>query len=417
MQKFISFLENKFAPPMNKFAENTWIKIFSDGIMLALPTIFLGSLISIYNILRTYVPGIPNIDPIYQFSFGLYSLILAFLIAYQGMSRLEHTQYKLCAGIISISTFLMILNPVIDKGIISFEFSRFGPKGMLVAFLAGLFAIIIMHTYAKIDPFKNAVSTPEFILKWLNQVIPTFVALFIAMLVIYTFKIDIFNVVNLIFSPISSFGQTLPGFIIICFTPALLYSLGISSWLLSPVYTPIMLQGINANIEAVNAGLMPMNIVTQETIFLAFIWIGGMGATLPLVLMMLKAKTIQLRTIAKVSLVPSLFNINEPVIFGTPIAFNPYLMPAMWINGIVGPIITWFFMKGGLVNIPAKLLTGVKIPMPISSVLATEDWRAIILWVILFAVYTVVWYPFFKLYDNIASKKALANLEGGVGIE
>ena len=51
-------------------------------------------------------------------------------------------------------------------------------------------------------------------------------------------------------------------------------------------------------------------------------------------------------------------------------------------------------MKGGLVNIPAKLLTGVKLPMPISSVLVTSDLRAIILWAVLLVVYTIVWYPF-----------------------
>lgn len=143
-----------------------------------------------------------------------------------------------------------------------------------------------------------------------------------------------------------------------------------------------------------------MNIVTQETIFVGFVWIGGMGATMSLVLLMLRARSKKLRTMGKVFLIPSLFNINEPVIFGAPVAFNPYLMPPMWINGIVGPIITWIFMKGGLVNIPAKLLTGVKLPMPISSVLVTSDLRAIILWAVLLVVYTIVWYPFFKAYDS-----------------
>lgn len=400
MKQFINFLENKFAPKMNKFAENTWIQIISTGIMLVLPTIFLGSIISIYNIIRGYVPAIPDIQPIYNFSFGLYSLILAFLVGYQGMVKLGHKEYQLCSGIIGISTFLMMLNPTLDKGIISFEFSRFGPKGILIAFLAGLFASLILNIYVKICPLKNANTIPEFIVKWLNQIIPTFFALLITMLIIYNLKIDIFVVVTKIFSPINQFGQTLPGFILICFVPALFYSLGISSWLLSPVYTPIMLQGIASNIDAINAGLQPMNIVTQETIFVGFVWLGGMGATLPLVLLMLIAKTKKLRTMGKVCLIPSLFNINEPVIFGSPVAFNPYLMPPMWINAIIGPIITWVFMKNELVNIPSKLLTGVKIPMPISSVLVTSDLRAIILWAVLLIAYTVVWYPFFKAYDS-----------------
>lgn len=400
MKQLINFLENKFAPRMNKFAENVWIQIISSGIMLVLPTIFLGSIISIYNIAKGYFPVLPDISPIYNFSFGLYSLILAFLVGYQGMTKLDHKEYQLCSGIIGLSTFLMMLNPTLQKGTISFEFSRLGPKGILIAFLAGILASVILNFYVKISPLKNCDAIPEFIVKWLNQMIPTFFALLITMLIVYNFKVDIFIFVSKVFSPINQFGQTLPGFILICFVPALFYSLGISSWLLSPVYTPIMLQGITANIEAANAGLQPMNIVTQETIFVGFIWIGGMGATLCLVMLMLRAKTKKLRTMGKVCLIPSLFNINEPVIFGTPVALNPYLMPPMWINSIIGPIITWTFMKGGLVKIPSRLLTGVKIPMPISSILVSGDWRAIILWAVLFIAYTVIWYPFFKAYDD-----------------
>ena len=316
------------------------------------------------------------------------------------MVKLGHKEYQICSGIIGLSTFLMMLNPTLDNGTISFEFSRLGPKGILIAFLAGLLASVILNIYAKINPFKNVTSVPEFILKWLNQIIPTFFALFITMIVVHTLKIDIFVAVTKLFAPINQFGQTLPGFILICFTPVVLYSLGISSWLLSPIYTPIMLEGITANIEALNSGLQPMNIVTQETIFVGFVWIGGMGATMSLVLLMLRARSKKLRTMGKVFLIPSLFNINEPVIFGAPVAFNPYLMAPMWINGIVGPIITWIFMKGGLVNVPAKLLTGVKLPMPISSVLVTSDLRAIILWAVLLVVYTIIWYPFFKAYDS-----------------
>ena len=114
MKSFIKFLENNFAPKMNKFAENKWIQIISTGIMLVLPTIFLGSIISIYNILRGYIPVMPDIQPIYNFSFGLYSLILAFLVGYQGMVKLGHKEYQICSGIIGLSTFLMMLNPTLD---------------------------------------------------------------------------------------------------------------------------------------------------------------------------------------------------------------------------------------------------------------------------------------------------------------
>ncbi|MCD5003543.1 PTS sugar transporter subunit IIC [Enterococcus saccharolyticus] len=408
MNAFIQILEEKFAPKLNKFAENRWIQTISSGIMLVLPVIFLGSLISIYNIIRLYVTILPDIQPIYDFSFGLYSLILSFLVGYQGMDKFRHAKYKLCTGIIGLVTFLMMIKPDIVDGVITIEFSRLGPKGILIAFVSGLLGIIITHLYAKWDPFANNTTIPEFLTGWINQIIPTFIALLIAMILTYTLNLDVFELVTKLFSPINSFGQTLPGFLLICFVPAVFYSLGISSWLLSPVYTPIMLEGIAQNIDNVAAGLPAVNIVTQETVFVGFVWLGGMGATLPLVLLMMKAKSKKLRVMGKIYLIPSLFNINEPVIFGTPVAFNPYLMPPMWINGIVGPLIVWLFMKSGWVNVPAKLLTGVKLPMPISSFLTTEDWRAVILWGVLLLVYGLIWYPFFKAYDKQLSENNVA---------
>lgn len=78
MNKLIKFLEEKFAPKMNKLAENAWIQVVSSGIMLVLPIILLGSVISLYNIVKIYVPVLPDVQPVYSFSFGLYSLILSF---------------------------------------------------------------------------------------------------------------------------------------------------------------------------------------------------------------------------------------------------------------------------------------------------------------------------------------------------
>ena len=400
MKGLISFLENKFAPRMNKVADNNWIQTISGSIMLVLPTILLGSVISVYNVFRGYIPALPNAQPLFNFSFGLYSLILAFLIGYHGMRIMKHDKYRIAAGIIGLSAFMMMVNPVIDSGQLTVEFSRLGPKGILVSFVAGILSTVVVHNYAKIDPFKNNTTIPEFMINWINQMIPAFIVLLISMVLIYNLKVDVFDLVTKVFQPINNFGQTLPGFILICLTPAFFYSLGISSWLFSPVYTPIMLAGIAANIEMLAAGVSPTNIVTQETIFVGYVWLGGMGATLPLVILMMFSKSRKMKALGKVCLVPSLFNINEPVIFGAPVAFNPLLMPPMWINGIVGPIITWLFMTNNLVNVPAKLLTGVKLPMPISSVLVSDDWRAIILWAVLFAVYTLVWYPFFKAYEK-----------------
>ncbi len=86
--------------------------------------------------------------------------------------------------------------------------------------------------------------------------------------------------------------------------------------------------------------------------------------------------------------------------FSGPVVMNPILMIPMWINSITGPLIVWTVMRLGLLNIPAKMIQVGQIPAPFSSIMITEDWRAVIWYVVLFALYMATWYPFLKVYDH-----------------
>lgn len=214
-------------------------------------------------------------------------------------------------------------------------------------------------------------------------------------------NLDFYQIIVNLFMPLQNGAQTLPGFILICFVPVIFYSMGISSWVFNAVTTPIFLAAIAANIEAVANGQKPLYIATSETVFTAaLITMGGRGGTLPLNVLMLFSKSKKLKTMGKICIGPSIFNINEPLMFGAPVVFNPLLMLPIWINSIVGPAIVWLTMHFGLLNIPAQLIQVGQIPAPFSSVLVTEDWRAIIVYIVLFALYTVTWYPFFKVYEK-----------------
>ena len=137
--------------------------------------------------------------------------------------------------------------------------------------------------------------------------------------------------------PLQKGAQTLPGFILICFVPVIFYSMGISSWVFNAVTTPIFMVAIAQNIEAVAAGGVPMNIATSEAVFTAaLITMGGRGGTLPLNVLMLGSKSKKLKTMGKICIGPSLFNINEPLMFGAPVVFNPLLMVPILINSIGG---------------------------------------------------------------------------------
>ena len=102
----------------------------------------------------------------------------------------------------------------------------------------------------------------------------------------------------------------------------------------------------------------------------------------------------------RTALVPGIFNINEPLVFGAPIVLNPILIIPFVIAPMVMGTIAFVATSLGLVN-RVSVLAPWTLPGPIGAYIATGgDWRALVLNVILILVSIVIYYPFFKIYDN-----------------
>lgn len=400
MTKIMDWLANSFAPAMQKLTQRPWIAAVSGAMQKLIPFILTGSIVFFYNVFRSYLDFLPDLGKLADYTFGMIGLITAFMVTNQAMEKLRHPGYSVSASLVSICVFLMYIKPEFSEGTMSVEFGRLGPTGILVGMIAGLIVAVIFHNFAKLNLLKES-EIPDFVVEWINNIIPISLSVGLSAVITFKFDLDMFDVIIKLFSPLQNFGQTLPGFILVCFIPAFFYSMGISSWLFGPVTTPIFMAGISANIIAVDAGQAATNIVTSETVFTAaLITMGGMGATLVLNVLMLRSKSARLKTIGKICIGPSIFNINEPIMFSGPVVMNPMLMLPMWLNSIVGPIIVWVSMKSGLLNIPSKMIQVGQIPAPFSSVMITEDWRAVIVYIVLFIVYLVIWLPFFKVYEK-----------------
>lgn len=407
MSKIMDWLENKFAPAMSKITQNPWVSALSGSMMKILPIIMTGSLIFFYNVFRSWIPALPDLSGVLQFTFQLTSLILTFLVANQLMEKLGHTRYVLNAGLTSIIVFLIAIKPTIgDDGIFSVEFGRFGPTGMFVALVVGILVSVVYHFYAKLHILEDSVTIPDFVYEWINQILPMFLCVLLGTIISSNLNIDIYQVISAVFSPLEHLGRTLPGLIIMMMAISFLYSMGISTWFLGTFTTPILMAGTAANLAQVAAGQTPTNIVCYETIYLlSLMTLGGQGCTLTLNVHMLLSKSKRLKSLGKVCIGPSIFNINEPVVFGAPIVFNPILMLPMWINTLVSAVIIWFVMSWGWLDVPAASVTTGQIPAPIGYIIVTGDWRAIIFWVLIFVVTFLIWKPFFKVYEKQVMKE------------
>lgn len=401
MNNVIDWLSNKAAPTMKKFVSRPWVATIADSMQKVIPFILAGSLIFLYNVFRSYIPALPDLSNLSNFTFGMLGILVSYLIASEAMDNLKHPQYSQMAGLTAIVAFLISIDPKVNsKGVFMAEFSRFGATGLLVGMLTGLIVAIIFHLWSKLHLLEGS-SVPDFVVGWINTIIPILINVSLFSAIVFVAKLDPFKLIDLIFSPLQNFGQTLPGFILLSLIPTFLYTLGISSWSFNAVSTPIFMAGITANIAAVAAGKPAMNISTSEVMFTtALITMGGMGATLTLNVLMLFAKSTRLKAIGRICIVPSIFNINEPIMFSAPVVMTPILMIPTWINAITGPLIVWIVMRLHWLNIPSKMIQIGQIPAPFSSVMITQDLRAVLWYVVLFIVYILTWYPFFRVYDR-----------------
>ncbi|WP_125116940.1 PTS sugar transporter subunit IIC [Agathobaculum sp. Marseille-P7918] len=402
MNKFMTWLAQSFAPKCKKVFENPWIDAVASTMKKVLPFILTGSVISFYNVFRSYLAFLPDLGVIFSYTFGFLAIYITFLVTHEAMLKLKHEQYQVYASLTAIGLyFILCQSMTTEEGMFQVIGERIGASGIMMGLVTGLLTSVVFHFYAKLKVLSGNDSLPDFVIEWINNIIPIGLTLGVGMVLATNLQLDIYQYILAIFMPLQNIAQTLPGLILICLIQAMLYSMGISAWIFNAVTTPIFMMAISENITAVASGMAAMNITTSETVFTAaLITMGGVGATLPLNVLMLRSKSSKMKTIGRICIAPSLFNINEPLMFGAPVVFNPLLMLPVWINNIVGPVVVWFSMRAGLLNIPSKMIQVGQIPAPFSSVMITEDLRAVVVYIVLFVLYLLVWYPFYKVYEK-----------------
>ncbi|MGC3995531.1 MAG: PTS transporter subunit EIIC [Propionicimonas sp.] len=405
MESLTDWMTDEFAPRANKVTGNLWVKALQEAIMAVVPMILVGSLITLVSILNNFFSWMPNLTPINQFSFGLMGLFVAFLIPYHVMQHKDFRDRRLVAGMAGVAVFLMLIGPTFseDGGSITFTFERFGATGMFTSILAGLAVAAVFNLFAKLKMFKNSTALPDFIIVWFDSMLPILLSLLVTWLLVDVAHLDIYAGLLAIFSPLTAIVQSFWGFVILYFIGAFLYSFGMSAWILFPIVYPLQLQGIQDNMAAVAAGHPATNINTYEVLYSGWVGIGGIGATLPLVIMMaFWARSARLKAIGRASLAPSIFNINEPIVFGAPIAFNPILMVPFWINSIVPPVLTYWALSSGLVPIPSQLFQMWYTPFPFATWIVSPGLASMVLLAVITALVTLTWLPFFRAYDRQA---------------
>jgi len=204
--------------------------------------------------------------------------------------------------------------------------------------------------------------------------------------------------------PIARLGDTYAALIAIVLIETLLWTAGVHgpamlAAIITPVYLTMQMQ--NTHAFTVHA---PLPYIVVVSLFL-FVFPGGAGATLPLAGWLAISAVPRLRRVGRATFIPSLFNLNEPLLFAAPVVFNPHLVVPFVCAPLVLATITYAAVAAGFVSRPAFYIPS-SVPTFVSTYLATQDLRAIALAALNVAVATAIYYPFVRAYERHLSEES-----------
>ncbi len=420
----------KLMPFFIKFSGLKVIKTLKNGFIRIVPFTLIGSIVLLimyfpvdgYDAFMASIFGADWLGPLSKIASATYdilAILAAFSIAYEYCQ--EEGLDGVAPGLFAISgLFIMTANTVSSTTgeVISSvaPLAWFGGKGLIAALISGLISGSIYTWFIKKDiRIKLPESVPPAVSNSFSALIPGAVILTtygVLHTAIGTFTDT--SVTEAIYTwlqiPLQNLTDTLPGVIIVSILISMFWWCGIhgdaliTSGILSPILTSNMLEN-QAVIDEGGTLIVGENakIITEQ--FMLFIKMGGAGATMGFVIcMVLFSKSKQMKQLSKLSIGPSVFNINEPLIFGTPIMFNPVLFVPFILVPTINAIIGYMCIYTGII----APFTAVTVPWTMPAILSgfiLGGWKLALLQAGLIALSVLIYLPFFKVHDRMLLEK------------
>ena len=282
-----------------------------------------------------------------------------------------------------------------------------GSSGLFVALLVALIVPKALNFLMKHIAIPMPDSVPQFVNDSLSPMFCAIVIFTTAALLKWGMGLttygDVFNLINTtVAAPVMFLGSS-PWAVVIYFVLCnLLFFFGIHPSVLMSVYMPVISACALANTEAYVAG--------QPLPYLAFIIMFSVGSVdaLGMELALLTAKSERYKALSKIALVPAIFNISEPIIFGTPIAMNPYMFIPFILLKPVACAVAAIGLLLGLGNAfnPTISMPFV-VPLPISNFFSGGLGLVAIVCGAILAV-ALLFIPFVKMADKQALEEEAA---------
>lgn len=380
---FISnFIEEKMVPVVSKFASLRYMRALKSGFMVIMPLTIIAS---VFLLITDFpITGYPEfmakifgpewdsfLSPAYRATFDMMGILLAGTIAYK-LAESDEVD-PLPVMIISIVAYVIVTpkfvtaesGEVINKVL---PMAWLGTKGVITAIIMSITSTEIYRFIVK----KNLViklpeNVPPMVYKSFFSLVPGVIVVAFALLVngifltmgksMHEFIYDILQV------PLQGLTASPIAITIVAGLNGFLWWFGIHPTVVNSIVNPLLNANSVENLELFKQGALTLENANIGTIQMIdqFATIGGAGMTIGLVLAMLVvAKSQRMKMLSKLSTVPAVFNINEPIVFGLPIIMNPLMLIPITLAPIVSVLIAYGAIVIGFMN----PFNGVVAPWP-----------------------------------------------------
>ena len=449
-----SFLD-KFAEVSAKVGNQVHLRSLRDGFATIMPIFILAGIAALLNnVVFTFLwsadPNSPGLFPnagvlataqywgnaLTQGALSISAILLCAMVGYSFASNKRFDNPVSCvvvalavffimmpqavAANLAASSPLYVADEVTTADVTSAFITNYtGTNGMFTAIIIGLLAPTLFIKVSGVDKLriKMPEGVPPAVEKSFNVLIPMLLTLgafgVLSMILFAGFQTDVTALINtFIQTPLRALTTNPVGLVVIYSLGVFLFTLGIhqstiNGVLVEPVLTIVLVEATSVySSGGIDAVVARPDLWLNMNVINVYALMGGSGCTLALLIAtFIWGKWQPSREVAKLGILPAVFNINEPVIYGYPIVFNIPLMVPFVLNTILGILVGYFATVIGLVN-PTCIQVPWTTPIIASGILSTGgDIRAGILQIVLLVIFTLVYLPFMKASEAAQRKQ------------
>lgn len=426
MGMIAGMIEQRMVPLANWLTRSQHVLALRDGFQLAMPFIIIGSVLVPF----LYPPVMagsqhplalqflalshwlaPWLAPVYAHTLGLLAVIIAYGSA-ASLAKAYQLPERLC-GLSGSLAFLMLIDfHSLQPGI----FGYLGGLGIFTALCTACYSVEVIRLFYRWGWFiRMPDEVPLITRKGFQLIVPMlFVLLSLSLLKVWLqhqFGITLAELMMALFRPLLSGADTLPALLLALLVAHLLWFMGIHGTIIvTGLLSPFWMSNLASNQTALAAGEALPHIFLQG-FWDYFLLIGGIGSTLPLVLMALRSRSRTLQSVGRLGSWPALFNINEPLLFGFPIIMNPlFLLPFVGVP-LINAVLAWTLTEWGFLDRFIALLPW-SMPAPLGAVWAANgSWHNLLM--SLFCMFNswMIYRPFFLIHEKVLLQQEQARSE------